>query len=922
MWRLVVAQVLRRRGRSLAVVAAIVTAAVSFSLLTSAVATSRLQVQGTVKANFRTAYDILVRPAGSATPLERQQRLVQANYLSGIYGGITLAQYHQIQHLPGVQVAAPVAMVGYFLPSLFLQTKITGLVTGERQQLYRLRTTWVTDRGLTRVPGPDKYLYVSDQRFRYDQQGQSQLDPVTGKRIAVCGGLGSGFSGNLGTPARPFDRRRMTELTCHSTTTSHEIRGDGFRPGEIGTGLQYPFPLLLAAIDPVAEAKLVGLDDAMVSGRYLQPGDRTTTITTSGGSYGKIRHHSVPVLMANRPLSDDSVRIKVQRLAVGDPRRLPGRLAARHAYRWVNALRGRVLRTTSMSDAGAYPQLLAGYGRRLYNAKTQYWSAGQVSYHRSADGHLVPVRQRNRPTTWLEPLYGGFYAPWPAADTGFRRLHVHIGSNAGSGHMEFAPILHRVGTFDPAGIAGFSELSRVPLTTYYPPDAAPGDARSAGLLGGRSLLPNSNLAGYLQQPPMMLTTIRSLGSFSDPQAFTGTGGLGRAPISVIRVRVAGVSGPDPVSRERVRLVAEQIARSTGLDVDVTIGSSPTPQLVDLPAGEFGRPGLVLSEGWVQKGAAVRLLSAVDAKSLALFVLVLVVCLLFLLNATIAAVRTRRTELGVLACLGWPAGRIFALLEVELLATGAAAGLVGTGLAAVLTAVLSLHTAWWQLVVITPVATGLAGLAGVGPAWRACHAAPIEAITVAVRAPRRAHKVTSLTGLAVVGVTRWPGRTVLGAVSLFIGTAALAILIAIQTAFQGGVAGTLLGDVVAVQVRGVDYLAAGLTIGLGAFAVADVAYLNIAERVAEIGTFRASGWDESHLRRLFGTEALLTAALGAVTGAAVGVGVVAVLFPVGWASVLTAAGVAAGAGLLAALAALAVPLARLSRLAPATAITTE
>jgi putative ABC transport system permease protein len=70
MLRIVWAQVVRRRGRSLAVVAAIVVAAVSFSLLTSAVATSRLQVRGKVEANFRSAYDILVRPKNSQTPLE------------------------------------------------------------------------------------------------------------------------------------------------------------------------------------------------------------------------------------------------------------------------------------------------------------------------------------------------------------------------------------------------------------------------------------------------------------------------------------------------------------------------------------------------------------------------------------------------------------------------------------------------------------------------------------------------------------------------------------------------------------------------------------------------------------------------------------------------------------------------------------
>ena len=65
----------------------ILAAAVAFVLLTGSAATSALRIQGTLKSNYRNAYDILVRPKGSTTPLERQQGLVRPNFLSGIYGG-------------------------------------------------------------------------------------------------------------------------------------------------------------------------------------------------------------------------------------------------------------------------------------------------------------------------------------------------------------------------------------------------------------------------------------------------------------------------------------------------------------------------------------------------------------------------------------------------------------------------------------------------------------------------------------------------------------------------------------------------------------------------------------------------------------------------------------------------------------------
>src|SRR4051794_19106153 len=121
MWRVIGAPLVRHPGRAPAMVAAIVVTSVSFSLLTASVATAQLAVRGTVAENFRNAYDILVRPAGSRTPLENDQRLVRQNYLSGIFGGITMKQYQAIKAMSGVEVAAPIAMLGYVTPGVSIR---------------------------------------------------------------------------------------------------------------------------------------------------------------------------------------------------------------------------------------------------------------------------------------------------------------------------------------------------------------------------------------------------------------------------------------------------------------------------------------------------------------------------------------------------------------------------------------------------------------------------------------------------------------------------------------------------------------------------------------------------------------------------------------------------------------------------------
>jgi len=341
------------------------------------------------------------------------------------------------------------------------------------------------------------------------------------------------------------------------------------------------------------------------------------------------------------------------------------------------------------------------------------------------------------------------------------------------------------------------------------------------------------------------------------------------PISVIRVRVAGVTRPDALSRERVNTVAQQIAQRTGLDVDIVVGSSPSPVTIDLPAGKFGPPPLTLSENWVKKGVALLILNAVDKTSVALFTLILVVCVLFVGNAATAAVRGRRRELGVLAALGWRRSRLFATILGELAGTGLAAGLLAAAIAVPASAGLGLDASPGRALLAVPVAIAVAVAGGLLPAWRAARADPVSSVRPPVLAVRRAHHPRGITSLALLNVARTPGRTLIGVASLAIGIAALTMLIAVTVAFRGQIAGSLLGNAVTVQVRGVDYAAAGATAALGALAVADVVFLNIRERAAELATMRSFGWREHALARLVVTEGAVIGVIGSLAGAGLG-----------------------------------------------------
>jgi putative ABC transport system permease protein len=365
----------------------------------------------------------------------------------------------------------------------------------------------------------------------------------------------------------------------------------------------------------------------------------------------------------------------------------------------------------------------------------------------------------------------------------------------------------------------------------------------------------------------MLTTLAAASAFTDPSVFTDT--TSSAPISVIRVRVAGVTGPDRVSLARIQQVATLIHQRTGLDVDITAGSSPTPITVQLPPDRHGRPSLTVTEDWVDKGVAVKVLSAVDRKSLVLFTLVFAVCALFVANAAAAFTRARRGELGVLACLGWDARRLFTAVLTELIAIGALGGVLGVAAGWAIAGASGVTPSLLLAALAIPASVLLSLLAGLPPAFRSARTNPLQAVRPPVYPVRRAHHARGLTALAAGNLARVPGRTAAAAIALAVGVAAFTLLLTITTMFHGAVVGSLLGNAIAVQIRGVDYIAVCVIVVLGAATVADVLYIGMRERGGELATLAATGWRETTVSRLIGTEGILLGIAGGLLGAATG-----------------------------------------------------
>ena len=233
--------------------------------------------------------------------------------------------------------------------------------------------------------------------------------------------------------------------------------------GRVGTQVEWAFPFLLAAVDPVQEARLAGVDDAIVSGRYLRRDERATQHPRTRGG---VRYHSVPVLAASRTLLDSELEVTAERLP---PR------AARSVLR-APALPGALLRWLDEQPAGPVVQrvrvapptptgaCLPTCGcRTAATAPPTPWS---TSSGRSEPRATAARRRRIGPrptrtrdqTLWYGPGTEDSYVKVSpeVGDVWFRTLTPHpaISRSGGSTPLWDWAQLRAVGTFDPHACAG------------------------------------------------------------------------------------------------------------------------------------------------------------------------------------------------------------------------------------------------------------------------------------------------------------------------------------------------------------------------------------------------------------------------------------------------------------------------------------
>ena len=847
------------------------------------------RVERTVQDQWRPVYDLVVVPAG--TDVVRDvggEQVIQANFMASLPNGISLDQWRTIKDLPGVDVAAPVANLGYFSRNQNYYT-----FDGFRPGIYSVERTVSWDNGLdVRQAGHAETNPIPDRTRGCTEQPPFVVGDQRGDifKEVILETLVTGF---------PVGLPRFGEHPV-------QWRCQGLDPGGVFT---------VFGIDPREEDRLVGIGDALTSGEQLDPRVGLAPVDYVIHRRGTTsRPLDMPMLFADAEWVDSTFRIEFSRWQTGPYdlgdllERSNTEACARRQFREEKFLISRAVdRTTPKCLDRALQRRLAAAPRQVV-VDTELPGAGGRTL---VQGHWEDGKWQTRSVPGVEV---GRYLVASASDQSYEPAEeapdgdwvgavraVPTGSYGPEPtYREQLPAptkkflrYQQSGTYDPGHVADqFTAQSQwLPEGTYQVPQAIARFDADGDPVEPADLRPTGNALGYLVQPPQALTTLKASRQL-----------VGKTPISAIRVRLSGVETAGEESWQRIEDAVRRIRETTGLEVIATAGSSPAQVLVELPgitAAEqpsgvvaWDPPSTDLFDGyvlpppapartvegfgwieeqWLVEGASVRYLRASAASHLWLLGVIGVAGLVYLAAAFTSLGLGRIPIIAIRRAVGWSRTRVFATELGRAGLLGLAGALLGTGIGVAGARLGGLDLDPRLVWVAAPVAVLVSCLAAAWPAWRVSGvplAAALSGAEVAVTTGtgrRRGTKVQRVPTMAVVELWRLRTRAWLAVVSGTVAVGAIMTLTSVRGEFAGSLQVTLLGRELLVATGPLQQAATYVAVGLAVLMLAELLWQAVRDRRREIGMLRAVGWGRQHVVGLMVWQGVMLGALAAVLG---------------------------------------------------------
>ncbi|MBB2478956.1 ABC transporter permease [Bacillus sp. APMAM] len=777
-------------------------------------------VEQTLAKHWSASYDIVVRPPDSRSTTE-VNHLLEPNYLSGIDGGISVAQYKKIKEIEGVDVAAPIAMIGYIRMGFKFPKKFRLSESG----LYKYSEKEVTDNGVNKKIDTSTFFFPVGT---FDPYIRDEKHPFEYGVIAYNGDL--------------------------SLVSS----------------------LLIAGIDPEQEAKLVGLDKSILNqgySRYFSAADKSIIRTENIDSIGDLKAFTrtipeIPIIVSNQPRVKKSVTYKIQALDVP----FDTEKKANRTMEKVKKNGGvKYLKTLPLNEKGPKYEFTFSpeqvYKTMMKEVAGIDFDSNKIGMASISNNYLAIS---DKPSMLgYKKIKSPFPTKWPYAfdlktykepylKTNIFRPYNGFIVDYGGGEEWISVDTKWIGTYDPSKLnVPQDPLTELPMETYRPATAQLVlDADKKPVNPPKSLLPTDGAYDLLSQPPSVLTTIDAAEKI-----------MGKKPISAIRIKVAGVKTLNDKSQQKLERIAKEIRDKTGLITDITLGSSPQSVLTHVPAINDQKEMGWIEMPWVNIGSAYTIYHETQVGFSGIIASVMAVAIVYVLASGLVTLYARRKEFAVLLAIGWRPNQITKLLFLESTILGSFVAIVAW---LILGWVLLMKGA--ETSILRFVLAGLFGLViywlgAIGPAYLSRRISPYEAMRTG-EISTTAHRFIKSKGSISMSFNHFLGkwkRSILSVVAMALPTALLSLFLFITFKLKGVMYTSWLGEFVAMQIGTSHYIAMGVAFAIAILTTAEIMWQNISERIPEIALLKAVGWQNFSIRMLIYREGLLNGIIAGILG---------------------------------------------------------
>ncbi|KTR27806.1 hypothetical protein RSA11_03840 [Exiguobacterium indicum] len=823
MLRFVINHWRRQRGKFILTLIGALIISAGLSLMFNLTDSSQGTVEQTLQKKWSSAYDIVVRPKGSQLASESND-LLEPNYLNGIDGGISFKQYETIKKMKDIAIAAPVAVMGYVKLGLRVDEQWD---VPDKPGFYRLRETLTSPNGFGEKILSDEAIY--------------SVNANQNARVADIPGV----------------------FTTKSTSR-----------------IIYPRTFsLLVAIDPEAEAKLVGLDRSIIpskeNSRYFTKNDKATE---------KANPNTIPILLNPNSFNQGTFQYSIERLDVPFCTqkqqntfysKIPKDFTP--AFKMLNEIPSKTIKKFTISSKDVEQKFFS----TLTNTPTKNIQSSRLDNATIAD--YLQLEITTGPLTY-RPEKSPYTTRWSNAyqvesqkiqvtnpflkdinalpKTGYRSTHSlekKVKDTMGSGNdIYYSPgfSMNVIGLYDSNKIRVSKDpLNELPMETYRPSSAdLVLDANRKPVNPAKSINTSGDPVGLLTNSPNMLTTLDSAQQYR-----------GNKSISSIRLKIKGGETLSEKSDQLLQQIKATIERDPGLVATITKGSSPQPAVTKVV--EQGKTLGWIEQPWVHIGAAMTIFRETSVGFSSVIFAMLAVAIVYVLATSYVSMLARRKEFAVLLALGWRTKDLYKIVLIEAAILAGFVSTVALIVEGIFSYVRNEAMNGWSLLWIALFSLVIYLAGATWSAWTIRRISPYEAIKTGeyAKAARVGLKLRSTVTLVLKElIGKWK-RNSLSVLSIALPTALLTFFLFVTFHLQGVLYTSWLGQFVALQVGPMHYVTMGVAITIAILTTGEIMWQNVTDRRASLAVLKALGWTNGAIRQLIVLEGFLVGLISGVIG---------------------------------------------------------